>query len=96
MSSEKKKLAWRYLREYMFANKGADVSIEIMWHVIKAHKPKAGNYTPPVNLLKRDGKIYRYTQQYVGVYVSHLNARMDMHKIIPGELKRTYRLVDKR
>jgi hypothetical protein len=37
----------------------------------------------------------KLTQQYVSVYITRLNRRLAKHgqKIVPGELKRTYRLV---
>lgn len=31
-------------------------------------------------------------QQYVGAYVSRINRKQDDYSIIPGELKRTYRV----
>jgi hypothetical protein len=35
----------------------------------------------------------RSMQQRIGMFITRANARMEMHKIVPGELKRTYRLV---
>jgi hypothetical protein len=32
-------------------------------------------------------------QQYVGSFVSRLNGKMFGHRIVPGDLKRTYRLI---
>lgn len=38
---------------------------------------------------------FKIQQQYVGSVVSRLNKKYDGHAIIPGTLKRTYRLIVK-
>lgn len=46
-----------------------------------------------------DGFAHRKIQQYVGAFISNLNSKLKLHTdktyIVPGDTKRTYKLVKK-
>lgn len=58
---------------------GADIRIYDMWLELTA-----------VKMVFEDGN--RNMQHYVGAYVSRINRKQDEYEIVPGELKRTYRV----
>lgn len=72
------------LYEFMERHKGKDVDIIDMWNALR---PDA---TVPLC------SYTRYTQVYVGAFVARINKKITPtgHRVIPGRLKRTYRLID--
>jgi hypothetical protein len=62
---------------------GIEVSIDDMWVEL------TGDYV--------NSDAMRDKQQYVGAFVSRINAKSDTHKIVPGaKLKHTYCVVEKK
>lgn len=88
MSSKPMSPTTHRLFEYMLSRKGEDVLISDMYKVVMQ--------TPKVFEPEDDeSPDARRQQQYVGAYVSRVNLARIHYKIIPGELKRTYRIVQK-
>lgn len=59
---------------------GCDIPIANMWGCLVGPAPNPDDFD------------MRSMQQYVGAFVSRINRKQDEYEIVPGELKRTYRV----
>lgn len=83
MSSKKLSRLQQEVYNVLVKKKGKDVTIEDM------HDAAYGATQPDLFA----GWTSRQIQQRMGPLISRINAKLPRHKVVPGELKRTYRLV---
>lgn len=72
------------LYELMARTPNEDVNIPTMWQVVYDTSERA----------PRLRKTVRDMQQGLGPYIARINEKLDGQRIVPGALKRTYRLIE--
>ena len=80
MSNKKLSKLQQEVYDVLVKRRGKDVALDDL------HKAAYGEAKPPAWLNRR-------MQQRMGPLISRINEKLPCHKIVPGELKRTYRLV---